>query len=284
MNKHRIIEMIQASGNMPDIPRDFGEILKMLLKPAEYDMDLCVESFSRFPQLEANLIQVLNYSSNLNREIRTIKEAINYLGAQRARIISIAFVTRLLLPDNKGRARLFNNKTYWKHNLGTSIAAYIIAEKTNYSDKDKILTYGLIHDIGITALDICLPEEIDKVHELHQKGVHQIVAEKIILGGITHADIGLWICKEWGLPDEIAEVVGYHHTPSLAKKYVDDVNIMHLADSISTNYYEKLLGNHTTFIYADKIMEKYNIDKEFIDSIINKLPSEVDKLNRRFKL
>ena len=94
----------------------------------------------------------------------------------------------------------------------------------------------------------------------------------------------MWICKEWGLPDEIAEVVGYHHTPSLAKKYVDDVNIMHLADSISTNYYEKLLGNHTTFIYADKIMEKYNIDKEFIDSIINKLPSEVDKLNRRFKL
>lgn len=155
MVEHNIIKLIKASGHLPQIPKDFGEILKMLLEPYEYDLDQCVENFSRFPQLEAVLIQVLNYNSKLNREIRTIKDALNYLGAKNAKIIAISYVTRLLLPDNRGRAKLFNNKKYWKHCIGTSIAAYMISEKSGLSDKDKLFTYGLIHDIGITVLDIC---------------------------------------------------------------------------------------------------------------------------------
>lgn len=92
---------------------------------------------------------------------------------------TISYFTRLLLPDNKGRAKLFNNNKYWKHCIGTSIAAYMIADETKLSDKDKMITYGLIHDIGITVLDICLPDLLDKVHEQQMKGIHQIVAEKL---------------------------------------------------------------------------------------------------------
>lgn len=280
MDEHKIIKLIKSSEHLPQIPKDFGEILKMLLEPVEYNIDICVENFTRFPQLEALLIQVLNYNPKLKREIKTVKDALNYLGAKNAKIIAISYVTKLLLPDNKGRAKLFINKKYWKHCIGTSIAAYMIADKTKLCDKDKMFTYGLIHDVGITVLDICLPDQLDKIQELQLKGVHQIVAEKIVLNGITHAEIGMWICKEWSLPDEIAEVVGFHHTPLLAETYADEVKVMHLADSISANYYEKLLGNDTTFIYAEKIMEELNVDKEFIDSIIKRLPSEIDKLNK----
>lgn len=284
MEQHNIINLIKTSGNLPQIPKDFGEILKMLLEPIEYDLNQCIENFLRFPQLEALLIQVLNYNAKFNREIRTIKDAINYLGAKKAKIITIAYITRLLLPDNKGRAKLFNNKKYWKHCLGTSIAAYMIADETKLSDKDKMFTYGLIHDIGITVLDICLPDYLDRIYELHTKGIHQIAAEKIVLSGITHAEVGMWICEEWGLPDEIAEVVAFHHSPLLSKRYMNEIRIMHLADSISTNYYERLIGNHTTFIYAEKIMKILNVDKEFIQDIIKRLPSEIDKLNRKITL
>lgn len=284
MEQHNIINLIKNSGNLPQIPQDFGEILKMLLEPIEYDLNQCVENFLRFPQLEALLIQVLNYNAKFNREIRTIKDAINYLGAKKTKIITIAYITRLLLPDNKGRAKLFNNKKYWKHCLGTSIAAYMIADETKLSDKDKMFTYGLIHDIGVTVLDICLPDYLDRIYELHTKGIHQIAAEKIVLSGITHAEVGMWICEEWGLPDEIAEIVAFHHSPLLSKRYMNEIRIMHLADSISTNYYERLIGNHTTFIYAEKIIKILNVDKEFIQDIIKRLPSEIDKLNRKITL
>lgn len=284
MAEHNIIRLIKASGHLPQIPNDIVEILKMLQDPNEYDVDKCVQHFSRSPQLGDALLQALKYRVKFKHSISTVKEALNYLGARNAKTIAISYITRLLLPDSKGRAKLFDNSKYWNHCIGTAAAAYMIAEKSGLSDRDKLFTYGLIHDIGVTVLDICLPDFLDKIHVMHQKGVHQIVAEKIVLNGITHADIGMWICEEWGLPDEIAAIVGFHHTPLLSKKHVDAVRIMYLADSISTNYYEKLLGNNTTFIYVDKLMEALKVDKEFIENIIVKLSSEIDIFNQMITL
>ncbi len=284
MSQHKIIDMIKRSGYLPEIPKDFGEILKMLIEPSEYNIDQCVEKFSQFPQLETILIQIINCNSNFNREVNNIKDAIIYLGAKTAKAVAIAYVTRLLLANNKGRSQIFDNNKYWKHCVGTSIASYMIAAKTKLCDKDKMFTYGLIHDIGVTVLDMCLPEHLDKIYQLHLKGTHQIVAEKIVLDGITHAEIGMWLCKEWNLPDEIADVVGFHHSPLLAENHQDEVKIMHLGDSISTSYYEKLLGNPSTFIFADKILKSLNVDKEFVKHIIKTLPIEVDKLNQHIIL
>lgn len=53
--------------------------------------------------------------------------------------------------------------------IGTFIASYMIADETKFRDKKKMFTYGLIYDIGITVLDICLPDLLDKVHELQMK-------------------------------------------------------------------------------------------------------------------
>lgn len=279
MQNHIIIKLIQESKYLPEIPKTFGEILNMLLEPCEFNIDECIEKISDLPELESTLIKVLNYSSKLNREILSLRDAVVYLGAKNTKIIAISYITRLLLPDRSGRAKIFNNKTYWKHSIGTSIAGYMIAAETGLCDKDKMFTYGLIHDIGVTVLDICLPEHLDKIYTLQLKGLHQIAAEKIVLNGITHAEIGMWICKEWGLPEEIVEIVGYHHTPFIKSKVSNEVKIMHLADSISTNYYEKLLGNKTTFIYSDRTRELLNLSEDFIDNIATKLPKEVDRIN-----
>lgn len=59
---------------------------------------------------------------------------------------------------------------------------------------------------------------------------------------------------------------------------------MHLADSISTNYYENLLGNGTTFTYAEKIMDTLKIDKKFVDYVIEILPSEVERFSKKINL
>lgn len=280
MQNHKIIRLIKESNHLPQMPKTFGEILNMLITPYDFNMDECIEEFSKYPELVDNLIQVLNYNAKLKRKIENIKDAVVYLGAKNAKLIVASYITRLLLPNKKGRTEIFDNNNYWNHCIGTSVASYMIANRTGLSDKDKVFTYGLIHDIGVTVLDICLPEYLDKIYALQKKGLHQIAAEKIVLNGITHSEIGLWLCKEWGLPDEIAEIVGFHHTPySSSSEYITEVKIMYLADSISTNYYQQLLGNEITFQYAEEIMEALKITKEFMDEIIDVLPKEVEKIN-----
>lgn len=277
MEKNNIIKLIEESGYLPKIPKSFGEIFYPLLNPYDYSINEYIEKLSEYPELEAAFVNVLNHNSK-KKSIENIKDAIVFLGAKNVRLIVIAYMTRLLLPDSKGRAQIFASKTYWKHCIGTSISSYMLAEKTGLSDPDKLFTYGLIHDIGVTVLDICLPEYLDKIYLKQKNGLHQIAAEKIVLEGITHSEIGSWICDEWGLPDEIAEVIAFHHSPFLSKKNITETKIMHLADSISTNYYEKLLGNKTTFIFSEKVMESLGITKEYINDIVMKLPYEVEKV------
>jgi putative nucleotidyltransferase with HDIG domain len=281
MQNHPIIKLIQESNYLPKIPKAFGEILSMLLEPCEFIIDECIEKLSSLPKLESTLIQALNYKSKLNREILTLKDAVLYLGAKNTRMIAIAYITGLLLPNRDGRAKIFDNNKYWKHCIGTSIASYMIAEKTGLCDKERIFTYGLIHDIGVTVLNICLPDYLDDIYTMQlQKGLHQIVAEKIVLNGITHTEIGMWICREWGLPEEIIEVVGYHHSPFIHSKTGNEVKIMYLADSISTNYYKNLLGLKTAFIHTDKTRNALNLSKEFIENIVERLPQEVNRISR----
>lgn len=281
MQNHPIIKQIQQSNYLPKIPKAFGETLSMLLEPCEFNMDECIEKLSKLPKLESTLIQALNHYAKLNREILTLKDAVLYLGAKNTRMIAIAYITRLLLPRRMGRAKIFDNKKYWKHCIASSVASYMIAAETGLCDKEKIFTYGLIHDIGVSVLDICLPEHLDRICTMQlEKGVHQIVVEKIVLGGITHAEIGMWLCREWGIPEEIVEVIGYHHYPFIHKQTSNEVKIMYLADSISTDYYENLLGTDRSFIYTNKVTEVLNLSKELIDNIIEKLPQEVNKIIR----
>ncbi len=281
MQNHPIISQIQQSNKLPQIPKVFGEALNMLLEPCEFIMEECLDKLSGIPNLEATLVKALNYTSKLNRDILTLKDAVVYLGAKNSRMIAISYITRLLLSNKSGQAKKFNNKTYWKHCIATSIAGYMIAGKTGLCDKDKIFTYGLIHDIGITVLDICLPEHLDRIYTMQlNQGLHQIAAEKVVLSGITHAEIGMWICKQWGVPEEIMEIVGYHHSPFINNRVSNEVRIMHLADSISTAYYEKLLGTRNTFIYSDKTREMLKLSNEYVENVARILPEEIEKANR----
>ncbi|HHY78611.1 MAG TPA: HDOD domain-containing protein [Clostridiales bacterium] len=280
MQNHIIIKQIKESGYLPQIPKDFGEVLNMLLEPCEFNMDECIEKLSKIPELETTLIQVLNHTSRLNRVIVTLKDAVLYLGAKNTRMIAVAYITKLLLPNKSGRAKIFNNKTYWKHCVGTSIASYMLADKTGLCDKDKIFTYGLIHDIGVTVLDICLPDHLDRIYTMKtEQGIHQIVAEKIVLSGITHTEIGMWLCDEWGIPDEIKEIIGCHHYPFVNTNTSNEVRVMYLADFISANHYQRLLGSKKSFNYSDRVMELLNVSKDLIDEIAGKLPGEVERIN-----
>ena len=68
MQNHPVIKLIQQSNYIPEIPKAFGEALNMLLEPFEFSMDECIERLNNVPGLETALIQVLNYTSTLNRE------------------------------------------------------------------------------------------------------------------------------------------------------------------------------------------------------------------------
>lgn len=50
---------------------------------------------------------------------------------------------------------------------------------------------------------------VDKVQEIIIRGNHQVVAERIVFGGIDHTNIEDWFCKWLNFPLKISDVLRF---------------------------------------------------------------------------
>lgn len=187
MHKDELFERIEKSGLLPTPSQEVSEILKILYSPLELDIDYLSEKIRGVGELNELIIKNLNtgYFRTKN-EIHTIKEAVIYLGMETVQNLIIFFITRQLFTGRKkDKKRIFNMDHYYKHVLGTSIASTMLCDRLKIGDKYKLFSYGLIHDIGIAVLDTCVPEVLDEITQKLKKGMHQVVAERSILGDLT---------------------------------------------------------------------------------------------------
>ena len=278
MNSAQIIGFLEESSLINQLPKEISEMFEILRNPTILDMDILLTKILRHENLNNFILESINaLYFKPGREIDSLKSAISFIGLKNMKILLIAFITKSILPNSLGQSKLFDRNKYWMHSLGTSIASEMISAKINIHEKNIFFAYGLIHDIGIAVLDICLPEILDRIYVNQLRGVPQIVAEKIIMNGLTHGDIGEWLCEKWKLPNDIRDIIAHHHKPSLAKTHIKKAKILHIADAISTHYYENLLDIPSKLIINHRIINELGITEEDVINISHLLPKEVDK-------
>jgi len=124
----------------------------------------------------------------------------------------------------------FNMEKFWLHSIGCGAASQAIAKYIGFKEKEECFIAGLIHDIGKIILCYYFPEEFQAVFSNAQtKKILFKDSEKQILG-ITHEEIGSIITRRWNLPDNLQEVVHFHHTPSPDQVNYSITGIVHISD------------------------------------------------------
>ena len=281
-----IYDLILKSGKLPMISEEICEILDLLRRPSEVEVEVLAQKVGASEALNKMVLDNINSGYfRIAKKVFTIEEAIILLGMKTVLNLIVFFVTKLLFDfDLERENRKFDIYQYWRHVLGTSVAAQMISQHLKKGDKHMLFTYGLVHDIGIPVLDNCLPEHLDKIAEKVSTGTHQIVAEKIVLGGLTHSDIGAWLCEQWHFSEEIKEIVTNHHTPLLSNSKSIDTMIIYVADVMSTENQEKLLGMHSNIEVSEKVLGMLGLTKEAYREISARLTREVEKVGTYFLL
>ena len=85
------------------------------------------------------------------------------------------------------------------------------------------------------------------------------------------------MCTKWHLPPDIRNVVQYHHAPRRAQVNKQEIIIMHIADTISFNYYESLRESvHKYEIEAD-LVESLGLSMAQILKVEEALPQRVER-------
>lgn len=245
---------------IPQLPQSLHRIISLCNNP-EAEMQSIATEIEKNPALSAELLKLSNSTLFLTRnKVSNILTAIKIVGLKNIKNMLYVSGVRKLLSNRYGKVQHI-----WEHSNKCSVFAREIA--FNYG-KSKLMDLasigGLLHDIGkliLLSLDKNLIKQMDNLIE--KANIHSVLIEEVSLG-ISHAEIGSVLAKKWAFPDELVDIIAYHHRPFLAPDSDREVTeIVYLANKMV----DVLSGVASYYTIDKKILETYGLD-------------DIDKFNR----
>ncbi|MEW6583207.1 MAG: HDOD domain-containing protein [Actinomycetota bacterium] len=158
--------------------------------------------------LVANMLRYAN-SAAMARPVRakTVRQAVTMLGRLRVRQIALEAATYHFLEQAPGVA---SRGQLHVHSVAVAAASSAVADRVGLPVDTPHLA-GLLHDIGKVVLPAVASEaEVGRLTEAYPSGMARARAERDRLG-IDHAQAGAILAAEWGLPEDVAAAIAWHH-------------------------------------------------------------------------
>ncbi len=232
IGKENLQEIVKS---VPMLSASASRLLQLTSNP-DHELIEIVNLVKTDANLTAQVLKVVNSAAfGLINEITSVDRAIYYLGERI--IISIAIgecAGKLFDKELAGYEAAGGD--LWKHNLRTAIAAREIVVQSGMDiSTDLAFTAGLLHDIGKSLISDYLHGTAAAAIELlaSQDSLDYLQAEEKMIG-VDHTQAGFELAQAWQLPEELAEVIRYHHQPGEAsEEYRPLVYAVHLGDNIA---------------------------------------------------
>ncbi len=188
------------------------------------------------PGLAGAILRLANsaYHGQRAGRIASVTQAVIRLGFQEtARVVRDAGTMAAFHSLGKH----LDHHDFWRHSLLAAMAARILAPHAAQPERlcvDEAYTAGLLHDVGLLALEEYFPIQMNHVHHLTSlHGAPQPDIEMEVLG-MDHGAAGAILLRQWNLPEHLAQAIQWHHHPSSAPENARDfVSLIHLADFMS---------------------------------------------------
>lgn len=248
LTKQTILERIEQSIQGPSLSTENKELLLLFYDNPATHMDEITVLIEKNPVMSEVILSSANSPIfGLQNPVTSIRKAVLILGAESVCNMAIQEMVYSHYPPQKEKEPHFNIDEYWHHLLAVALLADKIGSITHHNDVFRLFSYGMLHDLGTIVLDLCCPDLSQCIEEKVKAGLHPMVAEKIMLGGLTHAELGGFTCIQLGLGENLRRIIEYHHEPfecpELNAKTSDDLCILYLSEILGDRYYRRMM-NH----------------------------------------
>lgn len=204
----KTIELVNSVKDIQAMPSVIVKVLNVMKKPTVsmkelgdiviYDQSLTIKILA--------LVNSAYYG--FSQQISSINIALSLLGMVKVKNIIVAVAMKPMMSGA-------GDKELWKHSIRVAAGCEYLAKLTNIMDADEAFIAGFIHDIGKMVLTMSNPKMYDKVLEVAAAGHDILDVEKKYFDS-DHVRTGSLLAKRWQLPILLANIVSYHHTPSLS--------------------------------------------------------------------
>jgi putative nucleotidyltransferase with HDIG domain len=218
--------LIAKVKDLPPMPAVVMRAMEMTLDP-EVSMNKLQLLISSDQALSAKILRIVNSAMySLRREVSTVSHAIAVLGLETVKsVIMAASVERVFQS-----AKDLGTKLMTDHSWGTALACRTIARRVRYGSLEEALVCGLMHDIGKPVLMQNVGTRYQEIVSLVYNGNSSFHQQELLAFGFSHAHVGAMLARKWNFPPQLAEAVGYHHSPLVAPTHKELACIVNLAD------------------------------------------------------
>ena len=230
-----IEDILSDDVKLPTLPSIALRIIDAV-KADEASLTELARIVSSDPALAARVLKISNSSFySLPQKVDTIQKALTILGTETLKNIALSFVIVKWMKTDNGES--FNYEIFWKRAVTSAVAADLIAGAIKQKSDD-IFISGLLQDIGIIILYLCMSEEYLTVFDEKRVSAAPVtVAEKKIFG-FDHQEVGMRMLEKWGLPESIYMPIGFHHkSKNIPEAHEAKARILWLADRMSSVYH-----------------------------------------------
>lgn len=229
--------------NLPTLPGVAMSLMDLTLAE-DSSIQKIAELIETDPSIAARVLRVANSPIyGRPKRVSSIRRAIVVLGLNPLRelVLAVAVVQSLKVAGKSNKNEyLFPNPDFWRHSLAVGWTAKAICEEVRYPDPDKGFLAGLLHDVGIVALNLQLGARYSKPYkEFVVGGKAPLSSFEKDTFGIDHAGAGKILLSRWHFPDTLAKAIGDHHSadagPDLDAESARLGRILALADNFASH-------------------------------------------------
>ena len=204
----KTIELVNGVKDIHAMPSVIVKALNVMKKPTASMKE--IGDIVMFDQsLTIKLLALVNSAYyGFSQQISSINIALSLLGMVKVKNIIVAVAMKPMM-SNAG------DKELWKHSMRVAAGCEYLANLTKIMDSDEAFISGFVHDVGKMVLHMSNEKMYGKVLNAVADGADILDAERKYFDS-DHVKTGSLLAKRWQLPILLANIISYHHNPSLS--------------------------------------------------------------------
>jgi HD-like signal output (HDOD) protein len=287
MDKNEVFQILNTVESLPTLPIVAQQVLKLIASPIS-SMKQIALVITKDQAIAARVIKLTNSAFyGLRNRIGSIQQAIVILGLNTVKNLVLGCAIVNTFSEN-ARITIFDRELFWMHAFSTALGSKHIAKYLNMGNEEDYFLAGLLHDIGILAIDQFLHDAFMEVLNTSlQKNTGYIQTEQIVLG-VHHGDIGAFLGLKWGIPVFLTDTMKLHHSPLVisegAPESKDKITVVHVADVVSTELgFGKFINNFNP-VYESIVLQNLSIPPSALHDIGEQVRQETTSLIKEWGL
>lgn len=216
----RVIERIDSLPTLSNVARRV-----LALSSAEQaDMREVAQIVESDPALTAKILAICKRADKgLSSQVVSVERAVVLLGFETVRAATLSVEVFELLstrktpePHERDESPAFDRAEYWRFCVAVACASELLATEVRRPGSPKpaeAFTCGLLHGVGLIALDMVIPRTLKRVVELAERKRTSVAEAARSVVGFDQHTAGRRLAERWGLPDTLVDVIWLHGLP-----------------------------------------------------------------------